>query len=1008
MKKFLLFFALIMLVRFTPAQTFNSGILVLPTQTISLKKGYKGTPDQHTLPYSIDFSRCSGMGGACEILYVIFKVPFNTCAGYCITRTDGSQNCTHRTDGMGAMLKNISPVAPSMSHFYINYEVYFDGKLFETGKHMSSAFTGSGAQETQIQINIPNELSLKENGFAKYPLEEFKKKIEIKNVTCTGPYYATEVTDYLNQLVDLDMAGFYGVYRAEGDTYFGGNINKAEHDYTKARTAYKKALQYKPGDEYVTQKLKELDKAEAEQKQQQQQTITNNNTANNQQNSGNNNNQQSSNTQANQNNPPANSLNNNRLENKTDNERELTYEERNKLEVQKIEQAKAERQKQQAENAKQYYQQQLENVNRIEKASQLMETQVTTMVNSYFTNDKIFKSWNEAKYLDISGNDPKALLLQYEQKVQQLKQLTEQKKQNLTAAMQYNISSYNTTNSDPNMQGLNNSVTQLMGMGAQMAADNKEAKAKAELKKQLQQEFDRVKNELVNDFSNSASQSYAAAAGATDEQAEQYYNKLGNYFECRISAIKSSFSYDHTNWMEYNNCTKPSQPYSYGNSANEYVLLDRAKSKYNKYKSGGAYSAQYYKAAQQLTNSAIGKNNEYAEAYSFKAQIEDDPIEAFTSARRAIDLNSYNSNDKTLYTQKLTPFSTAFYRALDNEDSETIKKVLQRGLHNNLTNGTEAPVMYCLKNNKPVSLQLLLANNTALASKSNLYQYLDIAAVNNADKCVKWLIEQNLNPDGNPTINAAYSPLLLACDNNANKATLILIDKKANLKTSYQKLSNNNDNQLKYKLSSMIMEAALTYNDSSNMSLSYKNSPEALKDDYFVKAITDGKDAFLSKAFQLKPNNKIYNAVTLALDEKTLRILARNGYNLSEKNAQGQTPLHIAINNNNTNKSFALVKAGADINVINTDGWTPLQLAVYKKQSTVASLLLSHKVDINAKGAYGWTALHYAVREYSFDSSTIDLLLSYGADKRIKDNWGRTPYNIANERQFTSIKKKLK
>ncbi|MFY9309877.1 MAG: ankyrin repeat domain-containing protein [Bacteroidia bacterium] len=1029
------------------------GSVDIPPAKISLKKGYtNGGPSAHTLSYSIEYANCNSFNGR---LNVTVKIPFNNCKGYCITRPDGTMNCTDRTDGMGAMLKNITPVPPSMEWLRIGYNAYFNGQqVVSNGEFvLYNGIRGSGANETEHNVDIPASQSAlynDSNGRRKYTPEEFKTKFEIKVTSVTSVSYTNDVVDYLNQLVDLDMAGFYGVYRAEGDAYFGGNLNTAEHDYKKARAAYKKALQYKPGDDYVTQKLKELDQAEAAQKQaataNQNNSNGQNNSNNNQQNQGNQSNSNNSTVQNKQSGSGSNSpsdktsngskppfyeengkyyltdekgnsfettkqtydiVSKNVANNKQQQSEGLTYDEQMKLEAAKIDQRKAEMAKQSSENAKQYYNQVQANLVQIEKNSQMMESQVTSMVNSYFANDKIFKSWNNASKLDISGNNPRELLQQYQQKIQELQRLTEEKKRNINAAVQQNIATYN---GDANYKGFNDAATQFMGAAAQMAANNKEAKAKAELKKQLQNEFNKVKKDMVDEYNRNASTAFSAGAGAISERDEEYYNNLGYYFECRIDKLNSSFSYDNTNWMDNNYyCKEPSQPNYYQNeSMDEYASLKRAKEKYKNYQKGDNYAAQYLSAARQLTNSAIGINNQYTEAYAFRAQIEDDPIEAFTSARKATDLNPNNSEYKTLYAQKLNPFSTAFFKALEQEDTETIKKVLQRGLHTNLTNGTEAPVMYCLKNNKATALQLLILNNAALSARENLYQYLDFAAVNNADKCITWLIEQKLNPDGNPAINSKYSPLLLACDNNANKAALVLIGKNANLKNNYQKLIQNKEVALKYKLSVMVIEAGLVSNDSSDLGLAYQNNPEALKDDYVVTAISEGKAAFLKKALRLKPNKDINNAVILAPDENILKILVQNGYNLSGKNAEGQTPLHFAINNNNANKAAALIKTGADINALNTDGWTPLQLAVHKKQASVASMLMLHKADINAKGAYGWTALHYAVREYEFDPSIIDNLLSYGADKHIKDKWGRTPYDIAKEREFKSLKAKLK
>lgn len=76
------------------------------------------------------------------------------------------------------------------------------------------------------------------------------------------------------------------------------------------------------------------------------------------------------------------------------------------------------------------------------------------------------------------------------------------------------------------------------------------------------------------------------------------------------------------------------------------------------------------------------------------------------------------------------------------------------------------------------------------------------------------------------------------------------------------------------------------------------------------------------------------------------------------------------------------------------DGFTPLHSAVESGAiSTIIFILgLVDDMDINAKTQDGATALHNAVM---CDSFIVELLVKYGADPNIKDNYGRLPINIA-------------
>jgi ankyrin repeat protein len=72
-----------------------------------------------------------------------------------------------------------------------------------------------------------------------------------------------------------------------------------------------------------------------------------------------------------------------------------------------------------------------------------------------------------------------------------------------------------------------------------------------------------------------------------------------------------------------------------------------------------------------------------------------------------------------------------------------------------------------------------------------------------------------------------------------------------------------------------------------------------------------------------------------------------------------------------------------------SDGNTPLHVACWQKQIAIIGTILTWHPDVNARGAHGRTPLHYAVHEGGFISVPIvDLLLSMGADPRIRDSNG--------------------
>ncbi|KAG3099865.1 hypothetical protein PI124_g9871 [Phytophthora idaei] len=93
-----------------------------------------------------------------------------------------------------------------------------------------------------------------------------------------------------------------------------------------------------------------------------------------------------------------------------------------------------------------------------------------------------------------------------------------------------------------------------------------------------------------------------------------------------------------------------------------------------------------------------------------------------------------------------------------------------------------------------------------------------------------------------------------------------------------------------------------------------------------------------------------------------------------------------------------------DANIADQHGWSGLHWAASQNHSEILNLLLQKGGEVNAIDQInGWTALHVAVvRESVF---CVKILLSSGADPRIRDNYGDTVVECL---QAASRKNKLK
>jgi len=160
--------------------------------------------------------------------------------------------------------------------------------------------------------------------------------------------------------------------------------------------------------------------------------------------------------------------------------------------------------------------------------------------------------------------------------------------------------------------------------------------------------------------------------------------------------------------------------------------------------------------------------------------------------------------------------------------------------------------------------------------------------------------------------------------------------------------------------------------------------------------------------------NALHNATQLG-DKQLMKVLLANSYNVNEVDDNGQTPLFIALETENTLCMMLLLKHNATVNEKLLDvacekkspkylkllienyrdvdlrdkfGKTMLHRAASEDKVKVLQLLIDKNCDINAKDFFGMTPLHSAVLNGSLESMKI--LISKKADINSKDNQGKT------------------
>ena len=131
-------------------------------------------------------------------------------------------------------------------------------------------------------------------------------------------------------------------------------------------------------------------------------------------------------------------------------------------------------------------------------------------------------------------------------------------------------------------------------------------------------------------------------------------------------------------------------------------------------------------------------------------------------------------------------------------------------------------------------------------------------------------------------------------------------------------------------------------------------------------------------------------------DLEIVRMFLVRGAEVNAMAKNGWSALMISAAKGYIDVTKELLSNAADPNLEDVYHWSPLMRAVNEdREETVALLLATSGIDPNHRGENGVTALHIAtVRGYTH---LIELLLQGGADKTIKDDAGRTPYQIAQQ-----------
>ena len=139
-------------------------------------------------------------------------------------------------------------------------------------------------------------------------------------------------------------------------------------------------------------------------------------------------------------------------------------------------------------------------------------------------------------------------------------------------------------------------------------------------------------------------------------------------------------------------------------------------------------------------------------------------------------------------------------------------------------------------------------------------------------------------------------------------------------------------------------------------------------------------------------------------NEQIAKTLLDAGSDPNVKDDYQESPFLRASANGSTNALQAFIKAGANVHQVNRMGGTALTVA--NSQVAAVRILLRTDINIDQVNDLGWTALHETIVLGQGTNTSVNIaqmLITNGADPRLKDRTGSDSFKLARERQQSQM-----
>ena len=141
------------------------------------------------------------------------------------------------------------------------------------------------------------------------------------------------------------------------------------------------------------------------------------------------------------------------------------------------------------------------------------------------------------------------------------------------------------------------------------------------------------------------------------------------------------------------------------------------------------------------------------------------------------------------------------------------------------------------------------------------------------------------------------------------------------------------------------------------------------------------------------PEERLFDAIDAGKEIVAEGVLLGGKVNPDTRNAQGETPLHRAVEKGMKELAMALTRAGSKLGARSNTGETVLHIAALHADPGLTEFLLLAGADPRARNDDGESPLHWAA--LSGNAAVAALLLGKGADPNLADIKGNRPLHAA-------------